>query len=163
MADSLRTIDFYQNLEAEHRTWLLRFDRQYLRNWEKLLKVDEEAALAEARIRQVLESYGVAVEPNESLTGQEKNPDLFCTIDGYCFEVEATHIPIQKAIKETGIDVEDKRKACCHDLLNRAIAEACTHKAKQCANRDHPTLLAVTTFNDIAAAIFSCATTLSRL
>jgi hypothetical protein len=155
MADSLRTIDFYQDLEAEHRTWLLDFDQQYLRNWEKLLKDKEEAALAEARIRQILESYRVTVEPNESLTGHEKRPDFLCTVDGYCFEVEVTHISIQKAINETGIDVEDQREVCCHGLLNRAVAKVCTHKAEQCANRNHPTLLAVTTFHSVAAAICS--------
>jgi hypothetical protein len=151
MAKSLRSIDIYQNLEAEHRTWLLGFDQQYLHNWEKLFKENEEAALAEARIRQILESYGVAVIPHE-MPG-ECGPDFLCELNGYCFEVEVTHISIQKAVNETGIDVEDKRKRIWHSLPNLAIARACTRKAKQCANQSHPTLLAVTTFHPIVGSI----------
>jgi hypothetical protein len=113
------------------------FDPRYLANWEKNLNGDEEAALAEAGVRRLLQGYAARVEPNEDLTGgetgAEQRPDFHCESDGHGFEVEVTHISIEKATKVTGL-VEDPIGACHYSSLNDAIFVACKGKAKQCAH-----------------------------
>ena len=78
MVDPLRNNAFFQQLEADHRNWLSGFEPQYLRNWEKGLNDNEEAAFTEARFRQLLESWTVRVEPNEDLNGNNQRPDFCC-------------------------------------------------------------------------------------
>ncbi len=52
---------YWDELADEHRKWLSAFDPQYTRNWEKLLNADDEAAMAEARVRHILQGYGIVV------------------------------------------------------------------------------------------------------
>lgn len=135
----MREEPFFQELEAEHHKWLSGFDSRYLGNWTKLLNNDEEAAFAEARVRQLLDSYGVIVQPNESLTGATQCPDFRCSTKGGGFYVEVTCIPVAVAAEETGIP------------LNDAIFAKCQAKASQCSGLDAPSLVVIGTFHSIAA------------
>ena len=81
MATSLLTRHFFSDLPADHRTWLSDFDPRYLANWEKILAANEEAALAEAGVRQLLQGYSARVEPNEDLTGAEQRPRLSLPVE----------------------------------------------------------------------------------
>ncbi len=146
MATSLRPSPFFDNLAAEHRTWLSAFDPQHLSNWERILNSDEEAALAEAGVRRLLQRFGASVEPNEDLSGKEQRPDFHCESNGSNFDVEVTHISIRKATEVTGL-VEGRTGFCNYSTLNNAIFMACKGKAEQCACARYPTLLAVATFH----------------
>lgn len=144
--------EYVDGLVVEHRSWLSSFDGQYLRNWEKLLKADDEAALSEAVVRRELERWGVAVEPNEELTGAEQRPDFHCRKEDFCFNVEVTCISIEKATAETGL-VEGRRGASSYEPLNDAVFNACKGKARQCGDCEDPTLVAVVTFHSTASMI----------
>jgi len=164
MATTLLGNPFFDGLAAEHRTWLSAFDAQYLVNWERILNANEESALAEAGLRRLLRGYGARVEPNEDLTGgetgAEPRPDFHCESNGSSFEVEVTHISIEKATKITGL-VKDPTTNLAESPpiftrirpLNGAFFWACVGKAKQCADTRHPTLVAVATFH-YGAAVF---------
>ncbi|MGA2618368.1 MAG: hypothetical protein ABSF26_12215 [Thermoguttaceae bacterium] len=104
MATPLRPNPFFDALADEHRIWLSTFDPQYLANWEKVLSGNEEAALAEAGVRRLLQGYRVRVKPNEDLRGMERRPDFHCETNGSGFEVEVTHISIEKATEITGLE-----------------------------------------------------------
>jgi hypothetical protein len=142
----------FSDLPAEHRAWLSGFDPRYLANWEKILAADEESALAEAGVRQLLQGYGARVEPNEDLTGAEQRPDFHCQSNGGGLEVEVTHISIEKATKVTGL-VEGQTGFRNYGSLNDAVFAACKGKAEQCAHACCPTLLAVVTFHFDVSAI----------
>ncbi len=153
MATSLRTNRFCDALADEHRHWLSAFDPRYLKNWERMLNADEEAALAEAGVRRWLASQSVAAEPNEELTGAEQRPDFKCRRGDEKFYVEVTHIATEKATDLTGLS-EEANVLVNPTPLNRAIQAICTNKAVQCSNQDSPVLVAVGTFHG-AAAVFS--------
>jgi hypothetical protein len=152
MMTPLRPNQYFDALVDEQRRWLSEFDPRYLANWEKNLSAAEESALAEAGVRRLLEGYGVRVEPNEDLTGAGQRPDFRCEVNGNGFEVEVTHISIEKATRVTGL-VEGRTGACNYSSLNDAIFVACKGKAEQCAHALHPTLLAVATFHSQASMI----------
>ena len=103
MAQRLRPNPFFDQLEAEHRAWLAEFDPRYLRKWEILVAGDEEAAFAEVRVRQLLQSNGVNVQPNENLDDNSRKPDFRCSSGSSKFYVEITCIPVEIATAETGI------------------------------------------------------------
>lgn len=153
MATSLRPNPFFDALAEEHRRWLSAFDPQYLKNWERLLNADEEAALAESGVRRWLTSQSVAAEPNEELTGAEQRPDFKCSSGGGTFYVEVTHIATEKATELTGLS-EEANMVVNPTPLNRAVQAICTKKTAQCSNQDAPVLVAVGTFHG-AAAVFS--------
>jgi len=154
MASALRDNAFFQKLEAEHRRWLSAFDPpQYLCNWERLLNSDEEAAFAEARVRALLEGYGVGVEPNEDLTGARQQPDFRCCRGVGEFYVEVTTIRIDSATAKTGIPTQGSRECTTFRPLNEAIFSKCLRKAAQCGDLDAPALVAIGTFHGFAAMI----------
>ena len=86
-------------LIQEHQRWLSAFDAQYLRNWEKLLNADSEAAMCEAAFRQVLENNGNHVQPNEDLNGNCQSPDFLCEHDSHRFYVEVTCLTTAKILR----------------------------------------------------------------
>lgn len=137
MAASLRINAFFQRLEAEHRVWLSTFDAQYLRNWEKLLNADEEAAFAEARVRQLMQGFGVTVEPNEDLNGANPQPDFRCYVRDDKFYVEVACISIAIATEKTGIP-NGSHGFSPFRPLNDAIFAKCRGKASQCKILTHP-------------------------
>ena len=141
---------FLDQLADEHRNWLSPFDLQYLRNWERLLNADDEAAMVEARVRGILQGYGIVVEPNEDLTGAQQQPDFRCMAGATEFYVEVTCISKDVATAKTGIPDESHGLTACRSL-NDAIFSACRGKAGQCGNVDGPALLAVGTFHTFAA------------
>lgn len=136
-------------LEAEHRTWLGRFDRQYLRNWEKLLNNNEEDAMTEASVRRLLERRGVTVSPNEDLTGNQQRPDFRCVVPDGQFYVEVTCISVEKATEITGL-VDGANTALRPTPLTTKIQAICKKKAVQSGNHDAPVLVAIGTFHGIA-------------
>ena len=141
---------YLESLTDEHRRWLGAFDAQYLRNWQKLLNADDEAAMAEARVRQVLEQWGVKVEPNEDLGGGTQRPDFRCLKGEAVFYMEVTCISKETATAKTGIPDESHGMTACRPL-NDAIFSECKGKASQCGNVDGPCLLAVGTWHTFAA------------
>jgi hypothetical protein len=150
MGAALLDIAFFQSLADEHRQWLAAFDPRYLRNWRKNLSADEESALAEARIRRILQCCHVIVEPNEDLIGTRQQPDFRCFAGDYQFYVEVTSISIETATVKAGIEIDGSRWTTS-DSLNVAVVAKCKQKAKQCSNLDAPAVLAVATFNAKAA------------
>jgi len=157
MASLLEPCAEWDELEQEHRQWLVGFDRRYLRNWEKNRGGDYEAALCEAAARRLLQTHGVTVEPNEDLlgaapTGSEQRPDYRCsTIHGEFF-VEVTCITIATAIQETGLPHPFQLGCYFHGSLNNQIFEKCKKKTPQCSGMELPTLVAVGTFHHHASA-----------
>ena len=150
----LEPYEFLDELEGEHRGWLAPFDGRYLRKFENLLKGNYEAAMTEAAVRRLLERQGVAVEPNEDLTGASKQPDLFCTHARQEFYVEVTCISIEKATKKTGLPVDPRETGFrSYSSLNDAFWAACKGKVTQCAGLDHPALVAVGTHHAQASAL----------
>jgi len=49
---------FLDELVAEHRDWLSDHDDQYLKNFDKLINADYEAAMTEASVRRMLQGHG---------------------------------------------------------------------------------------------------------
>lgn len=150
MGKPLRPNPYFDALEDEHRAWLAGFDRQYLRNWEKLLGVDEEAALAEAWVRRLLQKYTISVEPNEDLSGVNAQPDFRCFSGDNKFYVEVTCIPIDVAVEATGIPETPHGFTPCQPLTDAVFAK-CRGKASQCSNLDAPALVLIGTFHIHAA------------
>ena len=140
------------DLAEEHSRWLSAFDPQYLRNWEKLLKADSEAAMCEAAVRRLLEENGNDVKPNEDLTGAVQAPDFRCTQGDKRFFVEATCISIEKATEVTGLS-HVPQGAADYRPLNDAMFHACKQKTPQCSDLEAPALVAVGTFHGQASCI----------
>ena len=140
-------------LLVEHRRWLSGFDAQYLRNWEKLLAADPEAGACEAAVRQILESNGNRVEPNENLTGATQSPDFRCEQAGEIFYVEVTCISIKKATEMSGMTHQLQQGAFHYGQLNGAIFNASRQKTPQCAGLGAPALIAIGTFHFQASAL----------
>ncbi len=149
MALSSQPNRFRECLAAEHRAWLSAFDAQHLRNWEKLLNNDHEAALTEAGVRRFLESRGVMVQPNEDLTGGRQTPDFRCERNNETFFVEVACISVEKATEITGL-TDGPQAALRPSPLNDKVFSICKGKAKQCGGQDVPVLLAIGTFHGFA-------------
>ena len=141
---------YWDELADEHRKWLSAFDPQYTRNWEKLLNADDEAAMAEARVRHILQGYGIVVEPNEDLAGDTRRPDFRCSSALEKFYVEVTCISKEMATAKTGIP-DEPHGVTPFRPLNDAVFAKCKGKASQCGNLDGPALLVVGTFHTFAA------------
>lgn len=144
-----------QQLIQEHCHWLSAFDAQHLRNWQKLLNADAEAAMCEAAVRGLLEENGNQVEPNEDLTGSNQSPDFRCTQAGKTFFVEVTCLSIDKVTEVTALPhLPPKESRASHfGLLNDAFFNACRQKTPQCARLGHPALVAVGTFHFQASCL----------
>ena len=134
----------------EHQRWLSNFHPQYLVNWNREFDNDEEAALAEARVRRLIQGYGIDIHPNEDLTGVTRQPDFRCFRDSYKFYVEVTCISIETAIAKTGIPIGNHKLIACGSLTPCIFSE-CKSKASQCGNLDSPALVAIGTFHTSAA------------
>jgi hypothetical protein len=146
---------YWAALADEHRRWLAPFDSQHLKNWERMLRADIEAALCEAGVRHRLEELGVAVEPNERLAGACGGPDFRCVSGAGKFYIEVTCIQIATAEEKTGIKDEPKREFAPFNVMGmaEAVFSECVGKAAQCANLDAPALVAVGTFHSTAAMV----------
>ena len=153
MVGSLRSNTWFQQLEAEHRKWLSDFNGQYLRNWERIVNQNEEAALAEARFRQLLESWNIRVEPNEDLHENSSRPDFCCHADDNKFYVEVTCITREVATAKTGRPVVpvSGRMYVVNPSTDAVWAKCQGRKASQCSNLDAPAILAIGTFHDSVA------------
>lgn len=151
-----RPNQFLDTLEAEHRSWLASFEPQHLRNWEKLLKNEEENALSEAVVRRFLILKGLVVRPNEDLIGIDQRPDFRCESSNGHFYVEVTCITIDTATAITGLSKESNN-AMRPSPLTKKIQAICKKKAVQCDNHDAPVLVAICTFHSVAC-MFSFST-----
>ncbi|MBN1396013.1 MAG: hypothetical protein JW959_13405 [Pirellulales bacterium] len=150
MENSLRNTPFFQELEAEHRKWLANFDSYYLSKWVDSLENDnEEAAFAEAGVRRLLQSYGVALKPNDRNGG----PDYCCMKECRKFYVEVTCIKIETATAKTGIANDGTNEVMPFRSLNRAVCSKCSYKTEQCADLGAPVLLAIGTFHTGAGVL----------
>ena len=143
----------YEELAETHRRWLNGFSQQQLQAWERLLDNDPEAALSESGVRRFLESRGVSVYPGEGDNGIPGGPDFRCVRDKTEFFIEVTNIPKEKADKITGI-VVGGIEGYYFTSLNESIFNKCDAKARQCAKRDAPVLLAIATFSAASLQAF---------
>jgi hypothetical protein len=141
-----------RDLKIEHRKWLSAFSPQYLRNWEK---IDDEAAMCEAAVRRLIQRNGITIEPNEDLTGAKPRPDFRCLHPRQPFYVEVTCLSVETTTKQTGLvpSPEGRTRPAPFSPLNDSIFNACKGKAAQCRNLDHPTLVAVGTWHDLASML----------
>lgn len=140
---------FFQELEADHLTWLNQFNPQYALNWIKLRDLNREAAFCEVSGRQILQAHGVDVAPNESLEGK-KAPDFLCAVGEHNFYVEVTCLGKDSLDKRTHlVDSATKSEGGFNpDGFTESLFNACKVKANQCASQtDYPTLLVVGTFH----------------
>jgi len=142
---------FHSDMEDEHRRWFSDFDRQYLRNWEKVYGENPEAAMAEAATRRFLEDSGATVRPNEELHGKGSRPDFHCTRKNEEFLVEVTCISVSKVTEETGLPHPYQDWAGHYSSLNNVFWNKCRDKAEQCGDAQHPVLVAVCTFHEYAS------------
>ena len=153
MAITLEPSPYWDEMEAEHRNWLLGFDAQYLRNWEKMRNGNREAGLCEAAVRRLLQKHSISVEPNEDLTGSEQRPDFRCTHIEGSFLVEVACITIETAVQETGLPHPFQPGCRGYRHLNDTIFKTCKGKAPQCGNASGPTLVAIGTFHFDASVL----------
>jgi hypothetical protein len=153
MAHTLLPSPYWDDLEAEHRTWLSAFDHQYLRNWDKLRNGNQEAGLCEAGVRRLLQMHSIKVEPNEDLTGSEQRPDFRCTHPEGKFFVEVACITLDTATEETGLPYPSQPGARNYRHLNDTVFKTCKGKAPQCGNATEPTLVAIGTFHTDASVL----------
>ncbi|MGD9857633.1 MAG: hypothetical protein AB7U20_22035 [Planctomycetaceae bacterium] len=141
-----------QALHDEHCGWLSGFDRRYLSNWKKLFGADNEAAMAEASVRQRLHYLGVTVEPNEDLNSGQKAPDFKCANNGIDFYVEVACIRIKTAENATGV-VDDEPGPW--RPINLVVFNKCIDKVRQASAVRAPLLVAVGTWHYFAALQFN--------
>lgn len=155
MSVPLLTNPYYAELADEHRQWLSAFHSQHTTDWNNLLGNNVEAALCEAVVRQGLQRNGIAVEPNASLTGSQRQPDFKCsTPTGQVFYVEVACISETNAADKTGIqDGTPGIQAFDPAGIARAVNAKCREKASQCANLSDPCLIAIGTFHSMAAMV----------
>jgi hypothetical protein len=148
MADSLRGSRSIQALKEDQHKWLAAFDPQYLKNWEKLLNNNEEAAFAEARVRVLLQDNGITVEPNECLTGERRSPDFRCHTSRSEFYVEVSCTSEETAARKTNAPVH-LQQGELHWVkpLTDTVFEKCHSKTTQCSDLNAPVLLAIGTFH----------------
>ncbi|HBI45152.1 MAG TPA: hypothetical protein DDY78_20190 [Planctomycetales bacterium] len=143
---------YFKELADEHRTWLASFDARHRDDWERLLNGNVEAACCEVAVRRLLESFGVAVEPNEQLRADGGGPDFRCERNGTHFYTEVTCVLCATATSRTGISEEPSGFAPFAPFgMTEAIFSECVGKAKQCRDMDAPTIVAVGTFHSFAA------------
>jgi hypothetical protein len=141
---------------AEHRRWLKDFDSRHLKQWNDLFSSMPEAALCEAAVRDVMQGFGLAVEPWADLNGKDANgsvarPDFRCSKGTDAFYVEVTNISIAKATEQSGLaHPAEFGKFRAYAKLTNAVFEKAQKKTTQC-NQDLPTLLAVGTFHTAAS------------
>lgn len=144
-----------QQIVDEHREWVRAFDPQYLENWNRMLRNDNEAAMTEAVVRRILKRNGCAVEPNERLSGDCGGPDFRCTKNGSHFYVEVTCISIEAAdSRRNATDLGDGVQSVNSYGMTEAIFRECQSKAPQCSSLDAPCLLAIGTWNSCALSAF---------
>jgi hypothetical protein len=151
----------YRVIENQ-KAWLGHFGAQYLRMWEQLLRADEEAALCEAMVREIIESEAVRVEPNADLTGKTRQPDFRCVKNSSQFYVEVTCVHKTTLTDKTGLPPPDSHGPVRTPPLIpvrwqgflEAVFSECRGKTRQCANLEAPCLVAVGTFHAPAAMTF---------
>ena len=142
-----------QALADEHWAWLALFDSRHTVKWDNLFNSDNEAAMAEASVRDRLQQCGVNVEPNEDLDARQQAPDFRCEGFGVEFCVEVTCIRIETAENVTGIP-NDAPHQGGFSPLNLAVFNKCIQKARQASSVDVPVLVAVGTWHGFAAMQF---------
>jgi hypothetical protein len=153
----------FKALTDEHREWLRPFDPRHRKNWERVLKGNVEAGLCEAAMRRRLEAHGCTVEPNERLNGKCGGPDFRCSVGVERFYVEVSCIPIKVAQQKTGVRESEIRPRMKNERrplipvnrlgLTESIFNKCGTKTRQCGNLDGPVLVAVGTFDAMAALL----------
>lgn len=136
--------------------WIERpcFDPRFAKKWGLLYSASPEAAMCEATFWDILAGFGIDVEPNDLSDGQSA-PDFLCHKNGLKFYVEVTCICLDTATGRTNLDAFGTATTGSrhYATLNRAIANECKDKTRQCANLDAPCLLGIGTFHFEASAL----------
>ena len=146
----------WRTVIQQFKGWLRQSDPQHGRNWNNLLRSDDEAALCEAMTWQVLNEQGVVVEPNADLTGGGRRPDFRCTKNNQVFYVEATCVHTSTLEAKTGLPSSGAHPpiAVRWQGFLQAVFSECRNKTPQCADLDAPCVLAVGTFHAAACMSF---------
>jgi len=145
--------DLYAAEIKAHRQWLSTFGPERARRWERLLTSNEEAALCEACVRELMEKHVDHVEPAEDLEGG--GPDFLCAVGEARFYVEATCLASDAVTGHTGLSARLDPKAGfrSYDDLTAKVQAAVKKKTPQCSDLDAPCLLAVGTFHFEASGL----------
>ena len=146
----------FQAVIQQFEKWLSKFDPQHARNWKRLLRSNDEAALCEAMTWQILNEQHVVVEPNADLTGGERRPDFRCTKNNQTFYVEITCVhtsTLEDKIKLPSSGTHDMTAVPWQKFLE-AVFLKCRNKAPQCADLDAPCIATVGTFHASACMSF---------
>jgi hypothetical protein len=144
MSDTNTLISDYSDSIDEHRTWLKTFGEQRLQKWERLLRVNAEAAICEASTRMVLSEHGVVVEPYEDpSTG---GPDFVCKKGGKIFFAEVTCIEREKVTSRTHLTDKPRGETYYALLTDVFLAELC-RKVTQCCNLEAACLVVIGTLH----------------
>lgn len=141
--DDIKSI--YSKVINEHRDWLSRFDKRYLKKWEKLLRTQSEAAICEASTRKLLHDNEIEVKPNEDISSG--GVDYLCTKCGKHFYVETTCITKEASTRATTLSDEEVSKAESFKPLTKRIFYEMSNKVSQCANLDLACLLVIGTLH----------------
>lgn len=138
-------IKCYCDVIDEHRNWIKPFNNQYFENWENLLNNCDEAAICEAKTRQLLSKNNVLVTPYEDLS--KGGPDFMCEKNNKRFYVEVTCITIKKMSKQTGsLHNKEGPKHIVHSITEILRSEI-TQKVQQCCNLSAPRIIAIGTLH----------------
>ncbi len=141
-----------QQLAEEHRQWLKAFDSQYVVNWDRMLRNDDEGAMTEASVRRMLQHQGASVAPNESLSGNCGGPDFRCVVKGEHFYVEVTCVLASVADNHRrATNLGGGVQSVAPFAMTETIFRECQNKASQCSGLDGPALVAIGTWNTVAA------------
>jgi len=138
-----------------HRAWLARFPAAYAGKWEQLLSANEEAALVEAHVREILVANVESIRPFEDAA--HGGPDFECLQGQNRFYAEASALGISSVSKATNLRHEIKPGPTFHTYrdLTRLIQARAKKKANQCSELDAPCLLAIGTLHFEASTLVS--------
>jgi hypothetical protein len=143
----------YQKEIRNHRAWLSRAGAGRLRRWENLLKANEESALCEACVRELLQRHVHFIEPAEDLaTG---GPDFRCVCKSDVFYVESTCLEIEPVSRHTGLSATLVAGGGPREYrdLTRLIRATAANKAGRLSDLDASCLLAIGTFHFEASGL----------
>jgi hypothetical protein len=141
----------YTDVITEHRVWLKQFSGQRLDKWENLLKNSFEAAICEAKTRELLSDHKVDVQPYEDFS--KGGPDFICTKNGKMFYVETTCISVEAATKESELQPVDNPEIddSAYRNMTEKFRSEITEKSKQCRKVKAPCIVVVTTLHPKAS------------
>ena len=139
---------------ASHREWLQGFDPWRRTAWESRLASDLEAAICEARVRELLVGLCDDIEPYEDQANG--GPDFMIRADDEAFFVEVTSMSVAAVTAATGLPSDFEGAGFRgYTPLTQGMLNVARGKTRQLANLDRPALLFLCTLHGQASATIS--------